>query len=63
MAVSTSAISARTIFKLALVNEDIFSAMMEKHVKVRGNCEIVSEAFFFALGALTLFDRIGNHSL
>ena len=50
MAVSTSAISARTMLKRALVDEDIFSAMMEKHVKVRVNCEIVSEAYFFALG-------------
>ena len=63
MAVSTSVISARTKFKLALVDEDIFSAMMEKHVKVRLNCEIVPEAFFFASGTLTLFDRLGNHSL
>ena len=38
MAVSTSAFSARTKFKRVLVDEDIFSAMMVKPVKVRLNC-------------------------
>lgn len=60
MTVSTSAISAQTIFKRALVDEDIFSAMMENHVKVRLNCGIVSEALLFALGTLTLFDRLAR---
>ena len=42
MTVSISAFSAQTIFKSALVDEDIFLAMMGKHVKVRLNCEKVT---------------------
>ena len=60
MTVSISAFSAQTIFKSALVDEDIFLAMMGKHVKVRSNCEKVSEAFFFALSTLTLFVRLAR---
>ena len=47
MTVSTSAFSARTINKRALVDEGIFSAMTGKHVKVGLNCEKVSEAVKF----------------
>ena len=61
MAVSTSAFSARTIFKRALVDEDIFSAMMGKHVKVRLDHDKVSEVVFFAISSLKLFDRLARN--
>ena len=60
MTVSTFAFSARTTFKRALVDEDIFLAMMGKHVKVRLNFDKVSVAVFSALATLTLFDRLAG---
>jgi len=39
MTVSMSAFSAQTIFKSALVDEDIFLAMMGKHVKITMNVQ------------------------
>jgi len=39
MTVSTSAFSAQTIFKSALADEDIFLAMMGKHVKITMNVQ------------------------
>ena len=45
MTVSTFAFSARTTFKRALVDEDIFLAMMGKHVKVRLNFDSVRGGF------------------